>query len=68
MELARKIANKPPVTIKLLKLQTYKGLEMSLETALEFAADGEAMCASTQDHIEAVAAFLEKRTPEFKGK
>jgi enoyl-CoA hydratase/carnithine racemase len=41
---------------------------MSLETALELAADGEVICLSTQDHIEAVAAFLEKREPVFTGK
>ena len=41
---------------------------MSLETALESAADGEAITLSTEDHIEAVAAFLENREPVFKGK
>lgn len=68
MELAHKIAKGAPAAIKLIKLQTYKGLEMSLETALELAADGEVICLSTQDHIEAVAAFLEKREPVFTGK
>ena len=68
MDLARKIAKGPPITIKWLKLQTYRGLEMSLETALELAADGEAITLSTEDHIEAVAAFLENREPVFKGK
>jgi len=68
MDLARKIAKGPPIAMRLLKLQTYKGLEMSLETALESAADGEAITLSTEDHIEAVAAFLERREAVFKGK
>jgi len=68
MELAHRIAKGPPAALKLIKLQTHKGLEMSLETALELAADGEVICLSTQDHIEAVAAFLEKREPVFTGK
>lgn len=68
MELARKIAKGPPIAIRLMKMQTYKGLEMGLETALELAADGEIMCMFTQDHVEAVSAFLEKREPVFKGK
>ena len=67
MELARRIASGPPVALKLIKLQTYKGLEMSLETALELAADGEAIGLFTSDHIEAVSAFLEKREPKFTG-
>lgn len=67
MSLARKIAGGPPVAMKLIKLQTYKGLELSLETALELAADGEAIGLFTRDHIEAVSAFLEKREPEFTG-
>lgn len=68
MELARRIAQGPPTAMKLIKLQTYKGLEIGLETALELAADGEVLCLTTQDHIEAVAAFLEKREPVFTGK
>ena len=36
--------------------------------ALKHAADGEVIGLSTQDHIEAVAAFLEKREPVFTGK
>jgi enoyl-CoA hydratase/carnithine racemase len=40
---------------------------MSLETALEMAADGEASALFTCDHIEAVSAFLEKRNPKFTG-
>ena len=67
MELAHRIASGPPIALKLIKLQTYKGLEMSLETALEMAADGEASALFTRDHIEAVSAFLEKRNPKFTG-
>ena len=68
MNLARKLAKGPPVSLKLLKNQTYRGLEMSLESALELAADGEAMTLKTEDHKEALDAFSEKREPVFKGK
>jgi len=68
MALARKLAKGPPISLRLLKMQTYKGLEMSLEAALELAADGEAMTLKTEDHKEALAAFSEKREPLFKGK
>ena len=51
-----------------MKMQTYKGLEIRLDAALELAADGEALMMTTDDHIEAVSAWLEKRKPKFTGK
>ena len=68
MALARKLARQSPVSLRLLKMQTYRGLEMGLETALELAADGEAMTMKTEDYQEALNAFREKRQPDFKGK
>ncbi len=68
MTLARKLAKAPPISLRLMKIQTHKGLDMNLESALELAADGEAMTLKTEDHKEALAAFLEKREPIFKGK
>lgn len=65
MELAHKIARGAPASLRMIKLQTYKGLDMSLENALELAADGEAMSLFTRDHIEAISAFLQKREPNF---
>ena len=68
MVLARRIAQGPPLSIKLMKLQTYRCLNCDLDTALELGADGEALMLTTQDHVEAVAAWLEKREPKFTGK
>ncbi len=68
LALARKLAKQPPISLRLMKMQTYRGLEMSLEAALELAADGEAMTLKTADHREALAAFSEKREPKFQGK
>jgi len=68
MALARKIAQGPPAALRLMKLHVYRGLEIDLNTALELAADAEALMLSTQDHVEGVAALLEKRQPNFTGK
>lgn len=68
MALAHKIAEGPPASIRLIKLHTYKGLEIGFNTALEMAADGEALMMGTEDHIEGVSAMLEKRPPKFTGK
>jgi len=68
MKLAQKIAAGPPIAIKLTKLQVYKGLNMDLETALQVAAASETITLTSEDHKKGVAAFKEKRRPEFEGK
>ena len=68
MGLARRIANGPPIAIRLSKVQLYKGLEMDLETALKVAAACETITLTSEDHQEGVAAFREKRPPKYKGK
>ena len=67
MELAQKIAQGPPITIKLIKEAAYKGLYNSLEQQLEFETCANELSMKTEDHHEGVKAFLEKREPIFKG-
>ena len=66
--LANKIANGPPIAIRLTKLQVYKGLDMDLETALQMAAAAETITLTSQDHQEGVTAFREKRQPKYQGR
>ena len=66
MAMAQRIAAGPPIAIRLSKLMLYKGLEFDLETALKMAAAGETITLSSQDHVEGVAAFREKRDPEYR--
>jgi len=66
--LARKIADGPPIAIKLMKLQVYKGLAMDLETALQMAAACETITLTSEDHREGVTAFREKRQPKYRGR
>jgi enoyl-CoA hydratase/carnithine racemase len=68
MDLARRIANGPPVAIRLAKMQLYKGLNMDLETALKVAAACETITLTSEDHKEGVTAFREKRKAQYKGK
>jgi len=68
MALARKIADGPPLSIRLMKLQVYKGLGMDLETAMQVAAACETITLSSEDHREGVAAFREKRKATFQGR
>jgi enoyl-CoA hydratase/carnithine racemase len=44
----------------------YKGLEFDLETAMKKAAAGETITLTSQDHVEGVVAFREKRAAEYR--
>ncbi|MDO8635318.1 MAG: enoyl-CoA hydratase-related protein, partial [Dehalococcoidia bacterium] len=68
IELARKIANGPPIAIRLAKMQLYRGMHTEMDAAFDTAAACQAICMTSEDHKEAVAAFGQKREPIFKGK
>ena len=65
--LAERIAAGPPISMRLNKLQVFKGLEMSLEAALKFNAVTETITLSSADHREGVTAFREKRPAQYTG-
>ena len=68
MEMARKIANNPPLAVQMSKMMAYKALDADLEAALEQSAACQALALSSEDHREGVNAFIEKREAQFKGK
>lgn len=66
---ARRLADGPPVAIQLIKRMVYQGLQSdNLRANLDIASSHLAVSAATQDHQEAVTAFLEKRPPKFEGR
>jgi len=67
-ELAKEIADKPPISIKLAKELINSSLETSLKVGEAREAEAFGIAASTEDFKEGVAAFLEKRKPKFEGK
>lgn len=66
-ELAQQIANNPPQVIRATKRLLKLGQTMDLPELLDESARVQAKMHGTEDHIEAVNAFLEKRTPNFIG-
>jgi enoyl-CoA hydratase/carnithine racemase len=65
-EVAREMAAHAPIAAALLKAAYARGIN-SLDDALGYEMDNQAALYLTQDHREAVAAFLEKRPPQFRG-
>ncbi|HYZ10334.1 MAG TPA: enoyl-CoA hydratase/isomerase family protein [Actinomycetota bacterium] len=66
--LAREVASSPPIPVSLTKSLIGRASESSMETALERDAQAQATCIDTEDHREAVAAYLEGRPPRFQGR
>jgi 2-(1,2-epoxy-1,2-dihydrophenyl)acetyl-CoA isomerase len=68
LELATRIARGPTQALSLTKYLVHRGLETSLKESLELAHAAQEQARRTEDHKEAVRAFLEKRQPDFKGR
>jgi 2-(1,2-epoxy-1,2-dihydrophenyl)acetyl-CoA isomerase len=66
--LARKIADGPPVAIRLAKRAIYHNLDCDLRQALEFETYAQNICFETEDAREGISAFVEKRPPAFRGR
>ncbi len=68
IELAEKIAEKAPIALQLSKEAVKFASRSNLDEGLRREVDLFAICFSTEDKQEGVAAFLEKRKPVFKGR
>ena len=68
VEMMRSILANGPLAVALCIEAVDRGLEMSLDDAMVLEANHFAMLAATEDMTEGMKAFLEKRTPEFRGK
>lgn len=66
-DLARRLAAGAPVAIGLTKRALNHAVDASLEEQLEYEAVLQGIAGATADHAEGIAAFVEKRTPRFRG-
>jgi len=67
LELAESIAARPPITARMLKTLFRQSQNSHLSDFLDNCASIQAICHSTEDHLEAVSSILEKRAPTYKG-
>jgi len=66
--LTDELGARPPLALRTLKMVLNRGAEAPLDTALELERKAYAWLRSTHDYEEGVKAFLEKRTPEYRGR
>lgn len=67
-DLADKLVRSPSLALGLAKQALWKNLQGDLESALKVEEESQKICLASQDHREAVQAFLEKRDPLFLGR
>jgi len=68
MEIAKKICLKSPLALRLAKSAINMGMEMGLQAGLAYEKLGRTIIQGSEDRVEGMQAFLEKRKPEFKGR
>jgi enoyl-CoA hydratase/carnithine racemase len=65
---AAKLASKSPLIMRLGKEAMRRQLDMGLEDALDYLRAQLTLALSTEDIVEGVSAFFEKREPQWKGR
>lgn len=65
---AARIAAGPPIALRLMKDNLNRALTEDLASCLDVEAERMVEGATSEDYLEAVAAFAEKRTPVFTGR
>jgi len=68
LKMAKKIAAKSPIAVKLAKRAVQNGADLPIDIGLLIEVLSQSVMFSTDDHLEGINAFLEKRTPNYAGK
>jgi enoyl-CoA hydratase/carnithine racemase len=68
LELAHRIAKRPPLAARLGKQAVLAAEETALAAGLEYERRLYELAMATEDRVEGTRAFLEKRKPEFRGR
>ncbi len=68
LALAKRIAAGPPIALRLMKDNLNRAQREDLQSCLDAEAERMVQSAQTDDYLEAVKAFHEKRAPQFRGR
>jgi enoyl-CoA hydratase/carnithine racemase len=66
-EMARAICENGPIAVQQAKYAINRGMDTDILKGLAIESDSYEVCIPTRDRLEALAAFKEKRKPDFKG-
>lgn len=67
-KLAQILAEKAPLSLQLAKQGLQQGRLLDNKTILRFETDSILSCMETEDWLEGIQAFIQKRKPDFKGR
>jgi enoyl-CoA hydratase/carnithine racemase len=68
LDIARKIAANAPLSVRAAKQSAHRGLQMSLSEGLAFEIEIYNSLVASEDRLEGVKAFNEKRPPRFNAR
>jgi len=68
LELAEELARKPPVALRQAKRATAVAADTDIATGCRYEVEAFAVSFASEDRIEGLRAFLEKRAPAWKGR
>jgi len=67
LQMARSLADAAPIALRYMKKNLNFALQSDLASCLDLEADHLMRCTKTEDHLTAIEAFIEKKTPTFRG-
>ena len=67
-ELAERVAAKAPLAVRYLREAVYRGLDLPLDEGIRLEAYLGGLLRTIEDRVEGLAAFREKRAPNFQGR
>jgi len=68
LEWARMVAGQAPISVRFIKRTLYASLNIDLRTSLDMVSSHMTIARSSEDHVEAIAAFREKRKANFNNR